>query len=125
MIFLEHVGIAAKNSTALKDWFVKLFNWKVVYDDKKERPTYLLLLEDKRLIEIYPSENETGYLDTTYQGIRHVSLGTDNIEDDFNNLLKNNVEIISGIKGDANKVAFFKDPEGNIYHFIQREKSIV
>lgn len=125
MIFLEHVGIAAKDSTALKDWFVKLFNWKVVYDDKKERPTYLLLLEDKRLIEIYPCENETSYLDTTYQGIRHISLGTNNIEEDFNNLLKNNVEILSVIKGDANKVAFFKDPEGNIYHFIQRKKSIV
>lgn len=124
MIFLEHVGIAAKDSAALKDWFIKVFNWKVVYDDKKERPTYLLLLEDKRLIEIYPANNETSYLDTTYQGIRHISLGTDNIEEDFNNLVKNDVEIISGIQGDANKFAFFKDPEGNIYHFIQRQKSL-
>lgn len=122
MIFLEHVGIAAKDPAALKDWFVKVFNLKVFYDDKKERPTYLLLLKDKRLIEIYPSDNKTGYLDTTYQGIRHIAFGTDNIEEDFNNLVKNNVEIISGIKGEANKVAFFKDPEGNIYHFIQRQK---
>ena len=124
MIFLEHVGIAAKDSSALKDWFVKVFDWKVVYDDKNERPTYLLILEDKRLIEIYPSENDIAFLDTTYQGIRHISLGTDSIEEDFDNLLKNNVEIISGIKGEANKFAFFKDPEGNIYHFIQRQKSL-
>ena len=55
---LEHVGICAKDTTALKDWYVKLFDFKIVYDNKKPIPTYFLLMEDESMLEIYPMEQE-------------------------------------------------------------------
>ena len=38
MLYLEHVGISAKDTKSLKDWYVKHFDLEVVYDNKKEKP---------------------------------------------------------------------------------------
>jgi glyoxylase I family protein len=127
MLSLEHVGICANDTRTLKDWYIKLFDLKVVYDNKKDKPTYFLVMGDKSLLEIYPAASENISYDNKYQGIRHLAFGTDNIEEEYKKLIENNVEIIDDLKGSANgvKTVFFKDPEGNILHFIQREKSLI
>ncbi|NLP45864.1 MAG: VOC family protein [Epulopiscium sp.] len=124
---LEHVGICAKDTTALKDWYVKLFDFKIVYDNKKPIPTYFLLMEDESMLEIYPMEQEDPSKTNKHQGIRHLAFGTDNIEEDYQKLLDHDVEIIAPLKesGSGVKTAFFKDLEGNIIHFIQRKKSLL
>lgn len=124
---LEHVGICAKDTTALKDWYIKVFGFKIVYDNKKSVPTYFLLMEDKSMIEIYPMEEEDPSKTNKHQGIRHLAFGTDTIEADYQNLIDHEVEIITPLAevGPGVKTAFFKDPEGNIIHFIQRERSLL
>ncbi|HHW02423.1 MAG TPA: VOC family protein [Thermoanaerobacterales bacterium] len=126
MLNLEHVGICAKDTVALKDWYVRLFNLKVVYDNKKEKPTFFLMLPDGGLIEIYPAEVSSESVNNKYQGIRHLAFGTDNIEKEYENLLKNNVEILTELSTNAKgvKTVFFKDIEGNIIHFIQRPEPL-
>lgn len=125
MIGIEHIGICAQDTTMLKDWYVRLFNLKVVYDNKKERPTYFLLMEDNSMIEIYACDSKTESTDNMHQGIRHIAFSTDCIEKNVEILKKNNVEIINELKeSKGNKTIFFKDPEGNIIHFIQREKNL-
>lgn len=122
MLVLEHVGICAKNTIALKDWYVKLFNFKIVYDNQKEMPTYFLLMEDESMIEIYPMDFTGELRSNKHQGIRHLAFGTDNAEKEYENLLNNDVEIIEELKVNPNgvKTVFFRDPEGNIIHFIER-----
>lgn len=126
MIKLEHVGICAKDTTALKDWYTKLFNFKVVYDNKKERPTYFLLMDDNSMLEIYPAEGQADMLNNKVQGIRHLAFGTDNIDMEHEILKSNIVEIIDDLKPGSNgvKTVFFRDPEGNIIHFIQRVREL-
>lgn len=126
MLSLEHVGICAKNTVALKDWYVKLFNLKVVYDNKKEMPTFFLLMEDESMLEIYPAEKDTDKATNKHQGIRHLAFGTDQIEKEYQKLLDNNVEIVEELKVSPKGVAtaFFRDPEGNIIHFIQRPEPL-
>lgn len=124
---LEHVGICAKDTVALKDWYIKLFNFKIVYNNQKEQPTYFLLMEDNNMIEIYPAETSVESVDNKHQGIRHLAFSTDNIEKEYQNLLDHGVEIIDELKSNPKgiKTAFFKDPEGNIIHFIQRPESLI
>ncbi|SDK05157.1 VOC family protein [Natronincola ferrireducens] len=126
MLTLEHVGICAKDTVALKDWYVKVFNFKIVYDNRKEKPTYFLLMEDNSMIEIYPADHDSEVRSNKHQGIRHLSFDTDNIEKEYQNLLNHNVEIIEELKENAKgiKTAFFRDIEGNIIHFIQRPVSL-
>lgn len=122
MLSLEHVGICAKDTIGLKDWYVKVFDFKIVYDNQKEMPTYFLLMEDESMIEIYPAEKDTAVGINKDQGIRHLAFGTDNIEAEYENLKKHQVEIIEDLKANPKgvKTVFFRDIEGNILHFIQR-----
>ncbi|TCO76494.1 VOC family protein [Marinisporobacter balticus] len=127
MLTMEHIGICAKDTMRLKDWYVKVFDFKIVYDNKKEKPTYFLLMEDENMIEIYPMEHAVAPKDTKkYQGIRHIAFGTDQIEKEYENLLKNDVEIIEELTTSSKgiKTAWFKDLEGNIMHFIQRPEPL-
>ena len=129
MISIEHVGIAAKNTVELKDWYVRLFNFKVVYDNKKEMPTYFLKVGDESMIEIYPAKNEidNSSMDKTYQGVRHICFYTDDIEKENKNLIDNNVTIIDPLNDNkkGTKTIWFRDVEGNILHFIQRDKKLI
>lgn len=122
MARLEHIGICARDTVKLKDWYMKLFDLKIVYDNQKEMPTYFLLMADGNMIEIYPSDSDTASADNKAQGLRHLAFATDDIEKEYQELKAENVEIIEDLKANPNmvKTVFFKDPEGNILHFIQR-----
>ncbi len=126
MLELEHVAICAKDTTALKDWYVKLFNFKVVYDNKKESPTYILLMEDNSMIEIYPMDKETDICSNKHQGLRHLAFGSDDIEAEYAKLLDNSVDIIDEFRTSPKGVStfFLRDLEGNIIHFVQRNKKL-
>ena len=129
MISIEHVGIASKNTVELKDWYVRLFNLKVVYDNKKEIPTFFLKIGNESMIEIHPAKNEINYdtIDKTYQGVRHICFYTDDIENENENLIENNVTIINPLNDNKKgvKTVWFKDIEGNILHFIEREEKLI
>lgn len=122
MITLEHVAICASNTVALKEWYVGLFGFKTVYDNQKDNPTFILLMDDESMMEIYPAEKTADKLDNKYMGIRHLAFGTDHIESEYEKLLANKVEVIEALKVSPNgvKTVFFRDPEGNIIHFVQR-----
>jgi catechol 2,3-dioxygenase-like lactoylglutathione lyase family enzyme len=83
-------------------------------------------MEDNSMLEIYPAEEHTDKYSNKHSGIRHLAFGTDDIERDYENLKCNNVEIIDDLKIGSNgvKTIFFRDPEGNIIHFIQRVKEL-
>lgn len=127
MIAIEHIGIAAKDTVGLKDWYVKLFGFEIVYDNKKEMPTYFLKVGNETMIEIYPALNDIdNSVDKSYQGIRHISFSTDDIEKENENLIMNNVNIIEPLSDNKKgvKTIWFRDIEDNIIHFIQREKNL-
>lgn len=126
MLELEHVAICAKDTIALKDWYIKLFNFKVVYNNKKERPTFILLMEDNSMIEIYPMDKENGVYSNKHQGLRHLAFGTEDIETEYANLIDNSVDIIDEFRTSSTGVStfFFRDIEGNIIHLVERTEKL-
>lgn len=126
MLTLEHIGICAKDTVKLKDWYIEVFGFTIVYENKKEMPTFFLKLEDGNMIEIYGADTLLEGSTNKHQGIRHLALATDNIEKEYQNLLDKDVEIIEELKTNDKgiKTAFFKDIEGNIIHFIQRPQPL-
>lgn len=124
---IEHIGICSKDTEALKNWYIQLFHLKVVYENTKSPKTYFLSLADGSMIEIYPSDAGSESVDNKTQGIRHLAFTPDNFEEMGKMLMNSGVEIVEAAKTSPSgvKTLFFKDPEGNIIHLIDRPVPLI
>ena len=120
---IEHIGIAAKNSKSLTDWYVKTFGTKVVYDNGKG--TYFVAFENGDMIEIISAESESAEIQEKTAGIRHIALAVD--KEDFDKVVKvlkadSGVEEVHDVSENAKgiKTYWFRDIEGNFMHLIYR-----
>jgi len=124
---IEHIGICSRDTEALKNWYMQLFHLKVVYENAKSPKTYFLSLEDGSMIEIYPSDSPSEKADNKTQGIRHLAFIPENFEEMSKTLLNSGVEIVEAAKTSPAgiKTIFFRDPEGNIIHLIDRPTPLI
>lgn len=120
---IEHIGVVAKDSRKLTDWYVKTFGTKIVYDNGKG--TYFVAFENGDMIEIISAEEEGGKNEEKSAGIRHIALTVD--KDDFDGvvaILKSDSEVceVHDVSENAKgiKTYWFKDIEGNFMHLIYR-----
>jgi glyoxylase I family protein len=120
---VEHVGLAARDTVALKDWYVRVLDGRLVFTDGKAPPAFLLELDGGLLIEIYPADSsrpETG--NNKLAGWRHLALRVESIEAARDELAGKGVVFEDPIKpaGGGGRVLFFKDCEGNLLHLVER-----
>lgn len=123
---IEHVAVASKDTAALRDWYVKIFGMKVVYDNGKG--TYFVAAPDNSMIEIIKADNDSCKAALSDGGIRHFAIAV--TCEQFDALVevikKEDVEIISGPdEKNGIKTFFFRDIDGNIFHLIYRPNSLV
>lgn len=125
---IEHIGIAAKDSKALADWYVKTFGTKIVYDDGKG--TYFVAFENGDMFEIISAQSESGENEEKTAGIRHIALTVDS--DSFDKVVgvlkaDSNVLEVHDVLENAKRVKtyWFRDIEGNFMHLIYRPTPLV
>jgi glyoxylase I family protein len=121
---IEHVAIFAKDTAALKDWYIKMFEFRVVYDNGKG--TYFLMAPDGAMIEFVKTGENGGVVGDKVSGIRHLALSVDNFEEMVDKLLAEKVEVVSepAVSAAGIKTFFFRDPEGNVLHLIYRPQPL-
>ena len=119
-IGIEHVGIFSKDTAALKDWYIQMFGWKVVYDNGKG--TYFLKADDGSMIEFVQSEIDGGSQDMKATGIRHIAISVDDFDAMVKTLTEAGVKVLTEAAVSAKGVGtmFFEDPDGNVLHLINR-----
>ena len=126
MIGIEHVGIFTKDTSALKDWYMDMFGWKVVYDNGKG--TYFLKADDGSMVEFGMTDIDGGKHELKASGIRHlaISVGTDEFEALANKLKEAGVKVITDAAVNAKGIGtmYFEDPDGNVLHLISRENPL-
>lgn len=122
---IEHLGLPAREPIALKDWYSKAFDARVVFENGQTPPTFLLSMPGGAMIEIYPGDlamAETS--NNKLNGWRHLALRVDSIEAARADLESRGVEFHDEIKPAAGggRILFFKDPEANLLHLVERQK---
>ena len=126
MIGIEHVGIFTKDTAALKNWYMDMFGWKVVYDNGKG--TYFLKADDGSMVEFGMTDIDGGKHELKASGIRHlaISVGTDEFEALANKLKEAGVKVITDAAVNAKGIGtmYFEDPDGNVLHLISRENPL-
>jgi glyoxylase I family protein len=125
---LEHVGLAAKDTAVLKDWYVRILGARVIFQNTDSPPAYFLELHGGAWIEIYPSNSSVKEIsDNKLQGWRHLALRVESIETTKGELEGKGVLFSEPIKpaGGGGRVLFFQDPEGNLLHLVERPANFV
>src|SRR5690349_5635386 len=77
----EHIGLPARDTVALKDWYVRALGAEVAFDNGQTPPGFLLALPGGFMVEIYAGDSalkETSH--NFLAGWRHLALQVDNIE---------------------------------------------
>ena len=117
------LGLPARDPVALKAWYVNVLSAKLVYADGGTPPAFFVQLPGGVMIEIYQADSSLGETgDNKLGGWRHVALRVASIEAAKTDLEKRGVQFPEPVKpaGGGGRVLFFKDPEGNLLHLVER-----
>ncbi len=128
MIFAaEHLGLAARDTTALRDWYAHALGAEVIFANDHNPPAFLMRLPGGFVVEIYPGHTRAdGLSDNRCGGWRHLALRVDTIERSRAHLEARGVVFTEEIKpaGGGGRVLFFEDPEGNLLHLVERPPGV-
>jgi len=119
---LEHIGLASRDTRALKDWYERTLNAQVVFEIRQEPPAFLIKVGGM-LIEIYSAQSSIDQTSNNrLAGWRHIALKVNSIEEGKAFLEKRGVVFSEAIKpaGGGGRVLFFSDPDGNLLHLTER-----
>ena len=120
---VEHIGLAAQDPTALKDWYVRSLGARVVFTNGETPPAWFIELPGGVWLEIYQGNYGVKEIsDNKLQGWRHLALTVESIEHARHDLQSRGVSITEQIKpaGGGGRVLFFQDPDGNLLHLVER-----
>lgn len=126
IIGIEHTAIYANDSKMLSDWYAEMFDGRIVFDNGEG--AYFVAFSDKTMIEFCKNSDAKNQIkDLTEPGIRHIALTVDDISVAADKVKAANVEILKDVTvtEDGISIMFFRDPEGNVLHFIQRPQPLV
>ena len=120
---VEHIALFSGNPEALRDWYARVFAFRIVKENETKR-TYWLQAADGMLFELKKEQQKPTDDGDKVGGLRHVALTTDHFEETVAQLMKEQVEIVMNptISATGGKTFFFRDPDGNIFQLIARSQ---
>ena len=126
---IEHIGVPSANPVAFKHWYEHVLGARLIWDNGRNPPTFLITLTGGALLEIYPANAtpNAGRGDNKLAGFRHVALRVNSIDAAKTELEKRGVKFNEEIRPAAGggRVLFFEDCEGNLLHLVERPEDFL
>jgi len=124
---IEHLAISAKSPEALADWYGRVFGFQIqaTFENGGGKPrTFFLRTGNSSLIEIFPAERGRFSKEKTNSepGLVHFAVTVS----DFDKAMMVLAEMGARPEEDERagtvgfRVRFYRDPEGNLFHILQR-----
>jgi catechol 2,3-dioxygenase-like lactoylglutathione lyase family enzyme len=116
---VEHIAIASFDPHRLGNWYVKHLNFTVILDTGK---TLYLRAPNGVVLEFVFAETQPAPPLIRDAGIRHLALLVGNLDETREELQMQGIEfdekpvVLPGMR-----IHFFRDPEGNFLHLVERE----
>ena len=120
---LEHIGLAARDTVVMKDWYERVLGGRVLFSNGQTPPAFFVELSGGVLIEIYEGDFALKEVsDNKMNGWRHLALSVESIEAAQRELEGRGVKFTEPVNpaGGGGRVLFFPDAEGNLLHLVER-----
>lgn len=122
---IEHVGVCADDPASLVQWYVRVLGFRIVRALDHAR-TYFIRAADGSMLEVYPAQHRTPPVDNVHRGLRHVAIAVADLDAEVNRLRDAGIAVPGEtlVVTPDMKLAFFRDPEGNLLHLVERTNDI-
>ena len=120
---VEHIAIASPDPHKLARWYIQRLNFSPLLDTGN---TVYIRAENSVVLEFVKAETVPPKPQIRDAGIRHIAFSVDDLETARASLKAAGVDfepepiVLSGVR-----LHFFRDPESNYLHLIQRETKLV
>ena len=119
---IEHFAIASPNPQRLAEFYVATLGFEITFE---YAGNYFVQAKDGALIEIIPAEGDRPESGMRTPGLRHIAISIDNFDAAYEHLQKQGIKFEGEpYEVQGNRLAFFKDPDGNLLHLIYRSKPL-
>ncbi len=115
---VEHFAIASPNPKRLAEWYSSTLEFEITFE---YAGNYFVEASNGALIEIIPAEGERAETGLRSPGMRHIAITVEDFDGARNQLASQGVRFEGQpYSNQGNRLLFFKDPDGNLLHLIQR-----
>src|SRR5690242_15748797 len=119
---IEHFAIASPNPRRLANWYVSNLEFEISYE---YAGNYFIEAKNGGLIEIIPSEGKPFPTAMRTPGMRHIAIAVTDFDAAHDRLKTQGVKFEGEpYTNQGNRLVFFKDPDGNLLHLIERDKPL-
>jgi catechol 2,3-dioxygenase-like lactoylglutathione lyase family enzyme len=119
----EHIGVYARDSVGLSQWYIDKLGFTVVRTLEKEGrpPIFFLKGENGIVIEILPTTSNEATRELSDPGYSHIGLVVDDFDQALSSLQSKGVSLYD-VRKTSNgwTIGYFNDPEGNRLEVIHR-----
>jgi glyoxylase I family protein len=118
---IEHTAIASADPRRLAAWYVETLGFVINYQ-ATDSPTTFVKAPNGAMLEIIESSAPPQPPGMRDPGFRHLALLVADFSGAYEALKAARVEFLTEPEiRSGNHVVFFRDPEGNVLHLLQRE----
>lgn len=122
---VEHTAISSPNPQNLAQWYVDHLGFRI---NHVTPGAFFVRAADGTMMEIIQSDDAPPpqtMADNRRAGIRHFAIAVSDFDSALADLRRKNVRFVSEpyLHG-ANRLVFFNDADGNLFHLIQRESPL-
>lgn len=115
---LEHTAIACSDPKALSSWYLKYLGFSPLLDTGK---TIYIQSANGVVLEFVFADTRPPAPMIRDAGLRHLAFTVDDMDSTRDELQTAGVEFVEEQVHPGMRLLFFRDPEGNFLHLVQRE----
>ena len=115
---LEHTAIACSDPKALSSWYLKYLGFSLLLDTGK---TIYIQSANGVVLEFVYADTHPPVPHIRDAGLRHLAFTADDLNSTRDELQTAGVEFVEEQHLPGMRLMFFRDPEGNFLHLVQRE----
>jgi glyoxylase I family protein len=120
---VEHVAIATTNPQNLAAWYIQHLNFTLLLDTGA---TVYIKSPNSVILEFVKADKTPAQPQIRDAGLRHLAFAVDNLEAAHAQLQSAGVAFEPApIPLPGMRLFFFRDPEGNYLHLVERETSLL